>query len=140
LRNDKTESPPASSFYADFLDGNEDIGGLLDDLHSSGDALNKRPFPNEIAAYKRSVRRFIGFVVQNGFDVAVSAGIENKYKPLFKRKKGAARDERLHFTNIKIIDEKLESLARAIISGQGAQLSFLSKIHEINGLLVDLLR
>jgi uncharacterized protein YaaR (DUF327 family) len=47
--------------------------------------------------------------------------------------------KRKKFTQVEIIDQKLEQLAAGILSNQKDQLGLLGKIEEINGLLVDLL-
>jgi uncharacterized protein YaaR (DUF327 family) len=43
------------------------LQGLLDDVHSAGDALKNHPFPDEIKRYKQAVRDFIHYVVENGY-------------------------------------------------------------------------
>jgi uncharacterized protein YaaR (DUF327 family) len=46
---------------------------------------------------------------------------------------------RKKFTQVQVIDEKLEQLAAGILANQKNQLALLAKIEEINGLLVDLI-
>jgi uncharacterized protein YaaR (DUF327 family) len=46
---------------------------------------------------------------------------------------------RKRFTQVKIIDEKLESLVQAVLRNQGKQLDVLEKINEIRGMLIDLI-
>jgi uncharacterized protein YaaR (DUF327 family) len=104
----------------------ESLHLLLDEVHGSGDALSKRPFPEEIKAYKRAVRNFVHYVVENCFDTEEHQSGAN----LLKRKK---------FTLVQVIDKKLEELATAIMRGQENQLSILAKTDEIRGLLVDLM-
>ncbi|MDR2049172.1 MAG: DUF327 family protein [Treponema sp.] len=104
----------------------ESLHLLLDEVHESGDALSKRPFPNEIKAYKQAVRNFVHYVVENCFDTEEHQSGAN----LLKRKK---------FTLVQVIDKKLEDLAAAIMRGQENQLSILAKTDEIRGLLVDLM-
>jgi uncharacterized protein len=99
---------------------------LLDDVHSAGDALKERPLPDNIVAYKNAVRSFVKYVVDRAFAVTESTSGGN----ILKRKK---------FTQVQVIDEKLEQLAAGILSNQKSQLSLLGKIEEINGLLVDLM-
>jgi uncharacterized protein YaaR (DUF327 family) len=120
--------------------GSKDVTMLLDDVHSAGDALKNRPFPDEIKQYKAAVRNFMRFVLGNAYSVEVKEGIANKYKPQFANKKGSVRDNKLVFTNIEVIDRKLENLANEIMSAQIAQIKLLSRIEEINGLLINLLR
>jgi uncharacterized protein YaaR (DUF327 family) len=48
--------------------------------------------------------------------------------------------KRKRYALIRIIDDKLERLAAAMVSNQRNQIELLAKIDEINGLIVDLKR
>ena len=102
------------------------LEGLLDDVHSTGDLLKEKQLPDNIVAYKSAVRSFMKYVVDRSFAVTERTSGGN----ILKRKK---------FTQVQIIDQKLEQLAAGILSNQRDQLGLLGKIEEINGLLVDLL-
>ncbi len=102
------------------------LSTLLDDVHSAGDALKEKPLPDNIVAYKNAVRSFVRYVVERTYTVTESVSGGN----ILKRKK---------FTQVRVIDEKLEQLAAGILSNQRPQLGLLEKIEEINGLLVDLM-
>jgi uncharacterized protein YaaR (DUF327 family) len=102
------------------------LESLLDEVHSSGDLLKEKPLPDNIVAYKNAVRSFVRYVVDRIYTVTESTSGGN----ILKRKK---------FTQVQIIDEKLEQLAAGILSNQRDQLALLGKIEEINGLLVDLM-
>jgi uncharacterized protein YaaR (DUF327 family) len=108
---------------------------LLDEVHSAGDELSKRPFPPEIAAYREAVRNFINYVVENSYDTEEQT---SKIK-IRKQEGGLEIREQKKFTLIKVIDLKLEGMAKAILRGQLNQLQILEKLDEIKGLLVDLL-
>jgi uncharacterized protein YaaR (DUF327 family) len=119
----------------------EALQGLLDDVHSAGDALKDHPFPEEIKRYKQAVRDFIHYVVENGYAVEKQTGIPNYLKPGFKGQRGSdAAKGRTGFHLIQVVDRKLEQLAAGILAGQTSQLDLLARIDEIAGLLVDLLR
>jgi uncharacterized protein YaaR (DUF327 family) len=105
----------------------ESLHLLLDEVHSSGDALSKRPFPPEIQAYKQAVRNFVNYVVENSY------GLE-KFQTKYRESKG-----KIPVVKLQVIDKKLEELAVAIMRGQENQLSILAKTDEIRGLLVDLM-
>jgi uncharacterized protein YaaR (DUF327 family) len=105
----------------------ESLHLLLDEVHSSGDALSKRPFPQEIKAYKQAVRNFVHYVVENCYDL-------EKFQTKYRESKG-----KIPVVKLQIIDKKLEELAAAIMRGQENQLSILAKTDEIRGLLVDLM-
>jgi uncharacterized protein YaaR (DUF327 family) len=97
----------------------------MDAVHSAGSDLKERPFPEEILRYKRAVRNFVHYVLENGFK---AEKIHTPYRDHRKLKP---------YTQIQVIDQKLETLAAAILSGQATQLERVSKIDEIAGLLVD---
>jgi len=102
---------------------------LLDEVHESGDALSKRPFPEEIKRYKASVRRFMRFVVDNALGVETRRGRRGSIL--------RGTEDKIH-TTLTIVDAKLERLAADLLSGQADRLALLARIDEINGLLVDL--
>ncbi len=105
----------------------EALRGLLDDVHAAGEELKSKTVPDTIIGYKKAVRRFLRYVVENSFDVEERVSGIN----IMKRKK---------FTLIQVIDQKLERLAAGILEGQRGQLNLLAKLDEIAGLLVDLTR
>jgi uncharacterized protein YaaR (DUF327 family) len=107
----------------------------MDDVHDAGDALSKRPFPPEIAAYKEAVRNFVHYVVENSYDTEAQTG---RIK-IRKHSDGVEIPEQKKYTMVKVIDSKLEGLAASILRGQMNQLEILEKLEEIKGLLVDLL-
>jgi uncharacterized protein YaaR (DUF327 family) len=109
-----------------FSTENASLDALLDDVYSAGDALKNRPFPDEIQNYKRAVKHFVKFVVDNAFDVETTQSKNRK--------------KEISYTSITIIDQKLEKLAADVMASQGGKLDLLSRVHEINGLLVDLLK
>ena len=104
----------------------EALTELMDAVHSAGSDLKDRPFSDEILRYKKAVRNFMHYVVENGYAVEK---IQTRRREL--------RNLKPHF-QIQVIDRKLEELAAAILSGQATQLERVSKIDEITGLLVDL--
>jgi uncharacterized protein YaaR (DUF327 family) len=106
----------------------EALQGLLDDVHSAGDGLKNRPFPEEIKQYKQAVRNFIHYVVENGYAVKEQSLGSN----LMRRNQ--------KYVIVQVVDKKLEQLAAGILAGQINQLELLSHTNEIAGLLVDLLQ
>jgi uncharacterized protein YaaR (DUF327 family) len=104
----------------------EALQELLDDVHSAGDALRLRPLAEEIKRYKQTVRRFLRYVVENGYSVKTENYLFNHEK----RRKAL----------IEVVDQKLEQLAAGILAGQIGQIDLLARLDEITGLLVDLLQ
>ena len=109
----------------------EALTELMDAVHSAGSDLKDRPFPDEILRYKKAVRDFIHYVVENSYEIEKKKGLVQN--PLIRR-----RGETKIIVQIQVIDHKLEELAAAILSGQTSQLERVSKLDEITGLLVDL--
>jgi len=104
----------------------EALTELMDAVHSAGSDLIDRPFHDEILRYKKAVRDFIHYIVENGYTMEK---IQTPHRQHRKLKP---------YMQIQVIDHKLEELAAAILSGQATQLERISKIDEIKGLLVDL--
>jgi uncharacterized protein YaaR (DUF327 family) len=113
---------------------------LLDAVRSTGDDLGQRPFPEEILRYKKAVRNFLHYVVQNGYELEEHIGVPNSQKPGYKGSlwEPAAKNAKGYHV-IQVVDQKLEQLAAGILEGQVSQLELLSKLEEIKGLLVDLI-
>jgi uncharacterized protein YaaR (DUF327 family) len=138
LLEDAAEAVEAPAEYAP---SEEAVQELLDEVHSSGDDLKKKPFPEEIKRYKRAVRNFLHYVVENSYGVDKQIGIPNSLKPGFTERRGSPRAlERKSYLVIQVVDQKLERLAAGILAGQVSQLEILAKVDEITGLLVNLLR
>jgi uncharacterized protein len=100
---------------------------LLDSVHSFGDALRKDPNTENIKAYKKAVRNFVHYVVENAYGLTEQTSGRN----ILKKKK---------YTTVIVVDEKLERLAADLMSSQRDRLDILKRLDEIHGLLVDLLR
>ena len=111
----------------------EALAMLMDSVHNTGSDLLNRPFHDEIIKYKRAVRDFLNYIVKNGYEMEKSQGIKKRVVV-----RGEAEWKSTVFHHVKIIDQKLEELAAAIISGQSTQLERVSKMEIITGLLVDL--
>jgi uncharacterized protein YaaR (DUF327 family) len=122
------------------LQSDEIVAELLDEVHSAGDALVEKPFPDEIKRYKTAVREFMSYIVENGFGAEGELGLPHGQKPGFKGLRGSpeSKDQTVH-VRVKVVDEKLEKLAAGIISGQLRQLDLLGRVEEINGLLINML-
>ncbi|MDR0723663.1 MAG: DUF327 family protein [Endomicrobium sp.] len=123
------------SFYlSSVIDENISLEELLDDVHQLGEKLIEKPFISNIKDYKKAVRRFLGYVVKNTFEA------ESKIEKKQYFKNGNPHIDEKKWTNIKVVDEKLEKLALYIVQNQKGQLTILKKIEEIEGILFDLMR
>ncbi len=131
LDESKADASPEGASETESADAippkDHSIKDLLDDVHSSGERLKNRPFPEEIKQYKRAVRNFLHYIVENGFIIEEQISGTN----ILRRKK---------FTLVQVADKKLEQLAAGILAGQHDQLEILAKVDEIKGILIDLMR
>ena len=115
----------------ELIPSEEALTELMDAVHSAGSDLKDRPFPDEILRYKKAVRNFVHYVVENSYAIENKLGLikDPAHRVLGNKKK---------LILVNVIDKKLEELAAAILSGQTNQLMRVSKLDEITGLLVDL--
>jgi uncharacterized protein YaaR (DUF327 family) len=118
----------------------ESVSQLMDEVRSAGDDLRDRPFPDEILRYKRAVRNFMHYVVENGYQVRESTGIPKFLKPGYRGPRGTleSREQRVYI-QVQSIDKKLENMAAMILTSQINQLEIAARLEEITGLLVDLM-
>lgn len=119
------------------------LASLLDGVYDAGDALSKRPFPDEIKRYRLMIRNFMRYVLDTAYSVKEDEGVPNYLKAGFNgeryRRDPELRKARNRYSAVQIIDQKLDRLAADIMTGQIKQFSLLKSIEEVNGLLVDLL-
>ena len=104
----------------------EAVQQLLETVQSTGNDLKHRPFPEEIINYKKAVRDFLHYVVENSYSLEYTQTVGRKRKELPPH------------LQIRIIDQKLEEMAAGILTRQINQLELASKLDEITGLLIDL--
>jgi uncharacterized protein YaaR (DUF327 family) len=111
----------------DYGHKNIPLENLLDDVYSKGEELKDSPTFDHIKTYRKSVKRFMDYIVKN------TVRIDEKIS-------GANILKRKRFTLVEIVDTKLESLVTEVLRSQKDQVSILNKVDEINGLLVDLMQ
>lgn len=104
----------------------ENLEELLDEVHQSGDMLADSQSLVNIKRYRQAVSAFLAYIVNNMLTVEEQTSGGN----ILRRKR---------FTQVKVIDDKLESLVQAVLRNQGKQLDVLERINEIRGLLIDLI-
>ncbi len=115
------------SFLGDYDEVNHGatLEALLDEVSTIGDNLKKTQSMENIRSYKGAVKTFLKYVTDRIFQ-------------LERRDSGINILNRKRFTQVQVIDKKLEKLLTEILINQAEQLDILQKIDEINGLLVDL--
>ena len=98
----------------------------LDQIHDIGQKLLKMQTLEQVKAYKAAVKAFMQYFLQHGIEAEEM--VSNR--SVLNQKK---------YTIIRIIDEKLERLVTGILQSQVKQMEILSKLEEIQGLLVNLM-
>ena len=101
---------------------------LKDRLDEAGDALSESATAQEFEKYKRAVSQFVKFMQKNNFVI-------EERKRFGRTRDGKKRDPAIL---VQAIDKKLEELNHDIWYNHLDKLKLLEKIHEINGLVVDL--
>ncbi|MGL4982758.1 MAG: YaaR family protein [Treponemataceae bacterium] len=101
---------------------------LQDTVFLTGDVLKKNQDMESITTYQRAVRNFINFVIKNAYEIKEPMSIKRKNS-----------NTQVKYSTIKIINEKLDSLATGVLYNQQDQLKLLEKIDEIRGLLINLI-
>ncbi|MBP5401633.1 MAG: DUF327 family protein [Treponema sp.] len=102
---------------------------LKDELDLAGDQLGINATPQAYDRYKKAVGQFVKFLEKNNYTV-------ERYKRIGRNKRGRPLDPAVQ---IAAINEKLEKLSYDIWYNHLDKLKLLDKIHEINGLVIDLM-
>jgi uncharacterized protein len=102
---------------------------LKDRVTMRGDVLSEKMTSDAFADYRVAVSQLMKFIIKHSFDI-------EQHKRMPDRK---TRRERNPLVQIKIIDDSLNQIASAILSGQADKLKLLKKVEEIQGLIVDML-
>jgi uncharacterized protein YaaR (DUF327 family) len=106
--------------------GRRSLEELLDEVHASGEELLAVQSLQAVKRYRAAVRGFLDLVLA-------------RMLALEQRSSGAGVAKRKRFTQIRVIDQKLERLVADLLADQHRQLDLLGRVNEISGLLVDLL-
>lgn len=102
---------------------------LKDAIDESGDLLKREQNPANMEKFRKSVSQFMKYIVKNNYEIV-------KQKRFGRNRKGRPVDPRIQ---IRIIDEKLNELARGVLYNQQKNLNVLARVEELNGLIVDLI-
>ena len=101
---------------------------LQDELAAAGDELGLNATPQAFDRYKKAVGQFIKFLEKNNYT------IEIHNRP--QRRRGKAVKPAIQ---VVAINEELDKLAYGLWYNQLDKLKLLEKVHQINGLVIDLL-
>ena len=102
------------------------IEGLLKDITAQGNAIAQHMDIRDMKKYREKIREFMNEVVFRSHKFS---------RENFLDRKGRHRVYGL----VKLVDENLDELARALMSDEKDHISILNRIGEIRGLLLDIL-
>lgn len=107
---------------------------LIDSVYSEGELLKQKPVEENLIRFRKAVSNFLKFVEKNCYDIEAEVGIRRMVKS------GNVKVPKQNtYTLIKVVDEKLDSLAADILFNQKDSIELAAKVNEISGLLVDIL-
>ena len=110
---------------------------LKDRLDEAGDALSESATGQAFDNYKKAVSQFIKFVEKNNYKLEPhNKAVLGKNGKIVKTAEGKIKTKTFYL--VQTIDKKLEQLNYDIWYNHLDKLKLLEKIHEINGLVVDL--
>ena len=103
----------------------ERLNQLLDKITEQGSRLSQNPTYPELRSYRNMVRSFIGEAVNRSYTLESKLGWDS-------------RGRQKQYTVIKKVDDELAGLTEDVRIGQERQLSIMSRLGAIRGMLVDL--
>ena len=107
---------------------------LIDSVYAEGENLKQKPVEENLKRFRKAVTNFLKFVESQCYDIEEEKGIP------IRTGKGLMRvTKQKTYTLVKVVDEKLDSLAADILFNQKDQIALAAKVNEISGLLVDIL-
>lgn len=102
----------------------EALDKSLSKIKDMGDILISTQSYSDIVKYKKMVKNFLSEVVEYSYSL-------NKRDSFW---------ESQYFATVEIIDEKLDSIIKEVLSNQKNNISIASSIDQIQGLLIDVYR
>lgn len=99
---------------------------LKDRVTMAGDELLDKMTDRAFNDYRQAVKQFTRFVLKNTLDIE-------------KRQSSARRRRRTVYTQIEVVDKKLNEIAAQIFLNQRDKFVIMNKTEEIAGLIVDMM-
>lgn len=99
---------------------------LVEKIDLQAAKLSERMDIKEFEKYRQLIREFLDEVVSNGYAFSK----DNAF---------GGRGRHRIFATVKTIDEKLEAMAKEVLSGQADSIALLDKIDDIRGLILDMM-
>lgn len=102
------------------------LASLVSAIDEQSKRLSKRADIAEFEKYRQLIRKFLDEVVSNSYSFS-------------KEDAFGARGRHRFFATVKTIDDKLDELAKEVLSGQADSIKVLEKMGEIRGLILDMM-
>lgn len=99
---------------------------LVGKIDEQAQKLTKRADIKEFEKYRSLIKEFVDEVVSNGYAYSK----DNSF---------ASRGRHRFFATVKTVDQKLEAMAKEVLSGQSDSISLLHQIDDIRGLILDMM-
>lgn len=103
----------------------EKMTGMMKDIETQGEKLAKHRTIDDLRKYKKMVKEFM--------EEAVNSGLQLEEQRGFNR-----RGRTKVYKIVKEVDSRLTQLANDVINKEKSQLDILSKVGEIQGLLINI--
>lgn len=107
----------------------KEIEGVIDEVFMLGEKLKKDYALENLANYRKAIKRLFNYILDEAYEHKSVMGVINRKTMMQKR-----------YAMVQIVDEKLDKLARAVVSDQKNLFDILGKVNEINGLIINLWR
>lgn len=101
-----------------------ELKGLVEDISTLGERLAKFRSFQDLAKFKRMIKRFLQTAVYDGLGVHEDRGFH--------------RQRMSHLTTVKQVDEKLIELTEDVMDQEKSTVDLLGVIGEIKGLLINI--
>ncbi|WP_046178136.1 YaaR family protein [Domibacillus tundrae] len=127
----KEETAKASVSFTDVITSKrqnaalEKMTGMMKDIETQGEKLAEHRTIDDLRKYKKMVKEFM--------EEAVNSGLQLEEQRGFNR-----RGRTKVYKIVKEVDSRLTQLANDVINKEKSQLDILSKVGEIQGLLINI--
>ncbi|OES46047.1 YaaR family protein [Domibacillus iocasae] len=127
----KEEVAKASTTFTDVIANKrqnaalEKMNGMMKDIETQGEKLAEHRTIDDLRKYKKMVKEFM--------EEAVNSGLQLEEQRGFNR-----RGRTKVYKIVKEVDSRLTQLANDVINKEKSQLDILSKVGEIQGLLINI--
>lgn len=129
IKNKKLSKDKIGSFSnsldSSFLDrSKKDLKGLLESIKKKGSQIVSTKEHSDVIEYKKLVTEYLNKVIDDTYEL-------DKFSDTFNSR---------YYLTVKTVDMKLQELTNKVIGEERDNLSILTTIDEIQGLIVDIYR